>query len=95
MNNNRFYDPKKAYKSSLNYTTCYTPINSGKIILSVVSFGLETLVQKIPEGDGMTFHSFDLAREFAFSKGYIVEDNSIEEIKKLNELKNKMNKTET
>lgn len=93
--NNKIFDPKKTYKSSMNYTTCYTPICSGKVILSVVSFGLETLVQKTPDGDGMAFHSIDLAREFAFNKGYIVEDNSIEEIKKLNELKNKMNKSET
>jgi len=89
------YDPNKEYRSNLNFTTSYTPVGKGKIMLSVGCFGLETLVSKIPDGDGMTFNSIDEARAFALNKGYLIEYDPKEELKRIIDMQNKMNKTET
>lgn len=89
------YDPNKEYRSNLNFTTTYTSIGKGRVILSVGSYGLETLVSKKPDGDGKTFISIDEARQYALNKGYLIEYDPLEDLQRITDMKNKMNKTET
>ena len=67
------YDPKKHHRCSANYSVAYTFLKNKKVILSVCQYGIDSLV---PKTDG------DVAREFAFKKGYIVEYDPKEEIAK-------------
>ena len=75
------YDPKKHHRCSANYSVAYTFLKNKKVILSVCQYGIDSLVPKT-DGDGDTFPSIDVAREFAFKKGYIVEYDPKEEIAK-------------
>ena len=88
----KIYDPNKHYRSSSNFTTCYTELPKGKVILSVGTYGLEGIFRN-PDGDGRTFNSLEEARQFALNKGYLVEYDPKEELKKALEMQNKMNKT--
>tara|TARA_R110002153_G_C13141057_1_gene480952 strand:- start:109 stop:396 length:288 start_codon:yes stop_codon:yes gene_type:complete len=86
------YDSAKHYRSSSNFTTCYTPLPRGKgVVMSVGTYGLESMFRK-PDGDGKVFDSIEDARQFAVNKGYLVEYDPKEETKKAIEHQNNLNK---
>ena len=85
------YDPNKHYRCSSNFTTCYTELPKGKVILSVGTYGLESVFRK-PDGDGRTFNSLEDARQFALNKGYLVEYDPQEDLKKSLEFQKTLNK---
>ena len=60
------------------------------MVLCVHQCGIESLVPRT-DGDGKVFPSIDIAREFAFAKGYIVEYDPKEENERLMNLKAKTN----
>jgi len=86
------YDPNKHYRSSAYHTTCYTMLSNRKVVLSVSPIGLETLVNKKLDGDGKEFSTIEEARQFCLSKGYIVEYDPKEELKKALDYQNSLNK---
>ena len=89
------YDPSKHYRSSMNFTTCYTPLPKGKgVVMSVGTHGLEGVFRK-PDGDGKVFSSVEDAREYALEKGYLIEYDPREELNRALEMQNKMNKNKT
>ena len=93
------YDPKKHHRCASNYSLAYTYIRNSNVILSVCQFGIDNLVPRT-DGDGKVFRSIDMAREFAFKKGYLVEYDPKEELEKSLALKMKidqktLNKTRT
>ncbi len=85
------YDPTKHYRSSSNFTTCYTELPKGRVILAVGTYGLESVFKK-PDGDGRTFNSIEDARQFAVSKGYLVEYDPKEEFRKALDMQISLNK---
>lgn len=88
---NKKYDPSKSYRSNMNFTTTYTKVGKGRVILSVGTYGLESALPH-PEGDGRTFNSLEEARQFALSKGYLVEYDPREELHRNLDIQKKLNK---
>ena len=86
------YDPKKYYRSNYNFTTCYMPLGKGKVMLTVGVFGLEKAVTRRAEGDGQVFDSIEDAKDFALKKGYLVEYDPQEDLKKAIEFQKTLNK---
>ena len=86
------YDPKKHYRSNYNFTTCYMPLGKGKVMLTVGVFGLEKAVTRSAEGDGQVFDSIEDAKDFALKKGYLVEYDPQEDLKKAIEFQKTLNK---
>lgn len=86
------YDPKKHYRSNYNFTTCYMPLGKGKVMLTVGVFGLEKAVTRRAEGDGQVFDSIEDAKDFALKKGYLVEYDPQEDLKKAIEFQKTLNK---
>lgn len=75
----RNYNQNKHHRCARNYSVAYTYLKSGEVVLSVCQFGIDNLVPNT-EGDGQIFRSIDIAREFAFEKGYIVEYDHREDL---------------
>jgi len=88
----QIYDPKKHHRCASNYSVAYTFMKNSKVILSVCQYGLDSLVPSV-DGDGKVFHSIDVAREFAFTKGYIVEYDPKVELERTMALQAKINQS--
>ena len=89
------YDPCKHYRSSSNFTTCYTPLMTGKgVVMAVGTYGLESVFRK-PDGDGKIFNSVEDARQFALNKGYLVEYDPNDELNKVLEHYDELNNQRT
>jgi hypothetical protein len=68
------------------------PVGKGKVMLTVGVFGLEKAVSRRAEGDGQVFDSIEDAKDFAIKKGYLVEYDPQEELKKALEFQKTLNK---
>lgn len=79
------YNPDKHHRCASNYSVAYTFLKDNKVVLCVHQYGIESLVPRT-DGDGKVFPSIDIAREFAFTKGYIVEYDPEEESERLMKL---------
>lgn len=62
------YNPKDYHRCASNYCVSYTMLKKQRVVLSVYHNS-----NKRTDGDGKIFGNIDLAREYAYNKGYIVK----------------------
>ena len=69
------YSPSLPIRCASDYGVSYILLSKDRVRMSV---GKYTKSNKDLDGDGVVFDTLETAREFAYSKGYIVYDEELE-----------------
>lgn len=76
------YNPTMPIRCASNFSVSYMLLSNDKVRMSV---GKYTKNNKEVDGDNVVFENLEVAREYAYNKGYIVYDEDLyKEEKSLN-----------
>ena len=76
------YNPSMSIRCASNFSVSYMLLSNNKVRMSV---GKYTKGNTEVEGDNVVFETLEMAREYAYNKGYIVYDEDLyKEEKSLN-----------
>ena len=80
------YNPSMPIRCASNFSVSYMLLSNDKVRMSV---GKHPKSNKEVEGNGLEFETLEIAREYAYNKGYIVYDEELGKESKKSLNKNK------